>query len=117
MKLVSFILSIFLLFNSKVVMAHGDHVHAPINDGKAMMIAGSVAENLASQDAGLGFGKLASSWMNITDNNISIYQKHKDYYVVSVVNLKENRTLYVLMSDAGDVYDANFTGVFKGVND
>ncbi len=117
MKIMSFILSVFLLFNITAVLAHSDHAHAPITSGKAIAIAGAVVENLASQDVGLGFGQLAKSWVGIADNHISVHSKKKDYYVVSVVNPKEKRTLYVLMSVAGEVYDANFTGVFKGVND
>ena len=32
--------------------------------------------------------------------------------VMAVENPKESRTLFVLMSENGSVYDANFTGVF-----
>jgi hypothetical protein len=35
--------------------------------------------------------------------------------IISIFNAEEKRTLYVLMSEEGRVYDANFTGEFKGL--
>jgi hypothetical protein len=42
-------------------------------------------------------------------------KKGSGYYLVSVLNTVEEKTLYVLMSDAGEVYNANFTGEFDGI--
>ena len=82
----------------------------------AITIAGKVASDLASRDAGLGFGQLAESWAAVAKENIEIYKKGQGYYIVSLRNSDEQKTLYVLMSDGGEVYDANFDGTFNGIN-
>jgi hypothetical protein len=35
--------------------------------------------------------------------------------VASVLNKNEAKTLFLLMSDSGEVYDANFSGQFDGI--
>lgn len=89
--------------------------HQPIPAGAAMEVAGMVAGKLADTDRGLGFGKLEKSWKEVPPEAISIKKKGQGYYIVDVVNAAEKRTLSVLMSSAGEVYDANFTGKFPGV--
>ena len=96
--------------------AHGDHQHEPIAKASVVAIASDVAIDLASRDAGLGFGQLAESWASIEKENIEIYKKGQGYYIASVQNNSEQKTLYVLMSDQGEVYDANFNGTFDGIN-
>jgi len=47
--------------------------------------------------------------------NVVIYTKGTGYIVVSVLNESEKKTLYILMSESGEVFDANFTGKFDGI--
>jgi len=99
------------------VSAHpGGHGGLPITEGAALGIGASVAAYLVETDAGLGFGKLEPTWKGLPDDAVRIHQKGEGYYIVSIHNAGEGRTLYVLMSATGDVYDANFTGKFEGVN-
>jgi hypothetical protein len=44
-----------------------------------------------------------------------MHKQGKGYYVVSVLNRKEEKTVYVLMSNYGEVYDANLVGQFDGI--
>lgn len=108
------ILLIALVAEAPTVSAH-DGGHQPIPPGSAMEVAGMVAGKLADADKGLGFGKLADSWKQIPPEAISVRKKGRGYYIVEVVNAAEKRTLTVLMSSAGEVYDANFTGTFPGI--
>ncbi|MFT7673175.1 MAG: hypothetical protein ACI845_001585 [Gammaproteobacteria bacterium] len=116
MKIFSIFFILLTLIVSQPLFAHSEHGHGPISESTALTLALDVANYLSSQDAGLGFGQLPKTWASIPVKNISISKKGKGYYIVSVNNEKENNTLHILMSDGGDVYDANFTGEFEGIN-
>jgi len=102
--------------------AHGDHDHVHdfylpqiISESVAVIIAQRAASRMSKTDVGLGFGQLSESWSAIPDDGLSIYKKGSGYYVVSVRNDTEKKTLFVLMSNVGEVYDANHSGEFKGI--
>ena len=112
------ILTIFFvlgLFVNHSVLAHGGG-HRPINDDQAIVVATDIVHQFMVRDPGLGFGKLGSSWKNLPAKAKRIHKKKADYYIVAITNKKMGKILYVLMSGAGEVYDANFSGVFKGIN-
>jgi len=44
-----------------------------------------------------------------------IHKKGDGYYIVGLTNIKEEKSLFILMSISGEVYDANFTGNFPGL--
>jgi hypothetical protein len=113
MKTQILILLSLLLLVSQHVFSHSDH--AAITKSQAVSIASNIATQFSEKDAGLSFGKLPISWASIPSDNIAIYNKGKGYYIVSVENKSEQKTLYVLMSSSGEVYDANFSGTFNGV--
>ena len=89
--------------------------HGPITEKRAIEIGAEVVSDLSERDAGLGFGKLDASWSRVPRDAMKIHEKRKDYIVVSIRNKSEAKTLYVLMSPAGEVFDANFTGEFQGL--
>lgn len=70
---------------------------------------------LVESDVGLGFGQLDPSWNRVSKNATRIESKKGGYYVVAVRNKGEGRTLFILMSESGAVYDANFTGEFEAL--
>lgn len=113
--------NIFALFFSMVLLAssdaltHGDHVHGPISETAAIAIGSGVAKALSSRDAGLDIGQLPKSWASISIDKFTIFKKGNGYYVVSAKNKSEDKTLYILMSKGGEVYDANFSGAFNGI--
>lgn len=55
---------------------------------------------------------LPESWREVQAKNAKLYKNGDGYYIVTVENAKEQKTLYVLMTSNGDVYGANFTGEF-----
>jgi len=103
-----------LMVQAHSVMAHGGG-HGPINPEMATSIALDAAQQFSVNDPGLGFGKLPPSWKTLTKSSTKIETKGEGYYIVSVTNQGEGKTLYVLMSATGSVYDANFTGEFPKV--
>lgn len=46
---------------------------------------------------------------------MKIHKKGSGYFIISVANATEAKTLYVLISSDGKVYDVNFTGEFDGL--
>ncbi|HEY6528842.1 MAG TPA: DUF6488 family protein [Cellvibrionaceae bacterium] len=110
-NIVSLILTSVLL--STPVLAHEFHDH--ISDQSAPSVGLKTAADLTKKDAGLGFGKLPASWAAVPVKNAKIHKKGKGYYVVAVANSEEKKTLYVLISDEGEAFDANFTGDFNDI--
>ena len=98
---------------SATAFGHGSHSHDPISPEKAQEVATKVANQFTSMDPGLGFGKLPLNWLDLPAEQSSMHKKGKGYYIVKLDNNDENKSLYVLMSITGEVYDANFTGEFK----
>lgn len=98
---------------SSLLFAHGSH--EPISPAQAQEIARNVATSLAEADRGMGFGILDQSWKTIAQDKTSISRSGPGYLVVALEHDAEKRTLYVLMSKTGEVYDANFTGAFEGI--
>ncbi len=90
--------------------------HAAIDDNQAMALALYVADQLTEFDAGLGFGQLEDSWRSLPEDATAIHRRGPGYYVISVENAYERATLFVLMSESGEVYDANLDGRFEGLD-
>lgn len=68
-----FSLLIFVcMIQSQNAFAHGSHGHGPVTEQQAISIASRVAGQFVDYDPGLGFGKLGSSWKQLTasDNRI-----------------------------------------------
>ena len=108
------VLTLLLLFQAPNALAHSGG-HGPIDEGQARAIAADVADQFADSDPGLGFGRLAASWKGIDLEAAKIHVKGAGYYIVALENQAEHKTLYVLMSSTGSVFDANFTGEFPKV--
>lgn len=113
-KTISFILSLALLTCTQLVFAHGGG-HGPIKETQAIAVASRTMDQFVYHDSGLGFGKLDKSWNDVSENDKRIHDKGDGYYIVSATNQQQGKTLYILMSVSGEVYDANFNGVFPGL--
>lgn len=119
MKALRPILFSITLVLTQYAAAHGDHEHEPpraISEYVALIVAQRATTSMSRKDAGLGFGQLNESWAALPRANMKIHKKGSGYYVVAVLNQNEEKTLYVLMSDNGEVYDANLIGKFDGIN-
>ena len=118
MKILLSVLFSIIFFVSQLAVAHGDHDYQPplqVSESVALIIAQRATVSMSQEDAGLGFGQLTESWSTIPRADLAMYKKGRGYYVVSVLNKGEGETLYVLMSDSGEVYDANMRGQFDGI--
>jgi hypothetical protein len=115
MKKLASLLLIGCLSVTHQVFAHGDHAHAAITETEALGLAQKTATMLTKKDSGLGFGKLPASWSGLPTEKMKMHKSGNGYYIVSATNSAEAKTLYVLMSSEGEVYDANFTGEFKNL--
>lgn len=115
MKVFASIVMLLTLLSSQVVFAHGDHHHDPLSEPEAQALALEVAGKLSSHDAGLGFGQLDKSWGSVPAKNTAIAKKGEGYYIVSVLNDSNQKNLFILMANDGEVYDANFSGEFEGI--
>lgn len=94
------------------------HSHTPqrvINENQVLEVAIGASKHLTTKDAGLPFGLLPESWSTLSLDNVTISEKGAGYYIASVKNEKEKKTLFLLIGTNGNVYDANFTGEFKGL--
>lgn len=97
---------------SATAFGHGGS-HGPISAEKAQVVATKVANQFTSMDPGLGFGKLPLNWLDLPAEQSSLHISGKGYYIIKLDNDDEKKSLYVLMSISGEVYDANFSGEFK----
>jgi hypothetical protein len=114
MKTIQTIFAALVLLTSQLAYSHGSH--APVmNEAQIMALGVSAASQFSTQDTGLPIGKLPESWASLKENNVSIHKKGRGYYILKIENGADERTLYVLVSNAGRVYDANFTGAFKDI--
>jgi hypothetical protein len=111
MKNITFLLSLLFMIYSQSAFAHGGG-HGPVSETRAIDIASFTVNQFIHFDAGLGFGKLNKSWKDVSTDEKRIHKKGDGYYIVSTTNKKEGKALYILMSVAGEVYDANFSGEF-----
>ena len=111
MKKILLLLSLLLMSHSQTALSHGGG-HGPISEPKAIEVATFTINQFVHFDAGLGFGKLNKSWNSISKDGKRIHKKGDGYYIVSATNKQESKTLYILMSVGGELYDANFSGKF-----
>lgn len=112
LKRILFIISLMLVYQTAYSHAGG---HGPVDEKQAIAIASDVVEQFVDSDPGLGFGKLDKSWKNVAKRSAKIHKKGNGYYIVSILNTENAKTLYFLLSISGEVYDANFTGEFEGL--
>lgn len=121
MRILALLLFIVALCSSVPLSAHDGHDHdnayqdPVISVESALSVARQASAQMSQKDTGAAFGQLNKSWARIPIKNLALHQKGSGYYIISVLNMSEKKTLYVLMSDVGEIYDANFTGVFKGI--
>lgn len=96
-------------------IAHEGHDHSFITEYAAMAVGKDFASDLTQKDGGFGFGKLPESWRAVPAKNAKLLRNGDGFYIVTVTNDAEQKTLYVFMSSNGEIYDANFSGEFKNL--
>jgi len=103
-----------MLFSSQLIFAHGEG-HALINEETAIIAASNNIATIIAQGIEIEGNKLNESWENIPGSDKAIHKKGNGYYIVSLENKVKGKTLYVLLSNQGELYDANYSGVFEGL--
>ena len=93
--------------------AHEGHNHLPVSPKKAVEIALETART-ASETAQpeLRLQQLDDSWRTLPTEAAKIQENGRGYYVVSVENKAQHKTLYVRILLNGQITDANFSGKF-----
>ncbi|GJM02173.1 MAG: hypothetical protein DHS20C08_06740 [Rhodomicrobium sp.] len=88
-------------------------------DEKGALTASATAINtLVQQALPVEGGLLDESWAKVGDDARTIHKTGKGYFIVLVKNeTGEESSLYLLLSDKGELYDANYTGSFEGLKE
>ena len=89
------------LLTTGQAMAHQDHSHGSISENAVLKLAQKSIKKMTFKDMGFDTGKLDASWKTIKDANFKIVKDHPDYYVVSVKNIKSDKTLYMKINKSG----------------
>ncbi|WP_188152391.1 DUF6488 family protein [Teredinibacter waterburyi] len=109
----SFVVCFSVLLFANAGYAHENHNKMPVSIKKALDIGLSTAHQYSREDSPFALKKLPVSWAALDQSAVKIHKNGRGYYIVSVENKAEAKTLYVLIALAGDVFDANFSGEFK----
>lgn len=110
--------SLFFAVVSGVAYAGPGHDHSHgaeslITAEDALEAASGAIDALIAQQYLVGGAVLPESWKTATNNTIET--ENPNYIIVRVAHPTENKSLYLLFSTEGELYDANFTGQFEGL--
>lgn len=114
-KILTFCCLALSLLMSQLAWGHADH-GAPLNDEQAIEKAIEYTKLIVEKPElvkELKLETLDSSWQDITETRI--YKKGLRFFVVSLHNASQNKTLYVLLDSFGGFNGANFSGTFEGL--
>lgn len=93
--------------------AHEGHAHLPVSMKKAIDIALETARTASVEaQSELGLQRLDNSWRTLPANAARIHENGRGYYVVSVENAAQRKTLYLRILLDGQINAANFSGKF-----
>lgn len=112
MKLLSVVLLGFACCSSLIAAAHEGHNHAPVSIKSALEISVQSAKNYSIKASPFVVGQLSASWASLSEQDAQIHENKLGYYVVSLHNPHEQRTLYFKILLDGTVAGANYTGNF-----
>jgi hypothetical protein len=98
--------------------SHGGHGHAheevkTINESEAITVASKVLPQLVEQGHEIDGSPLDQSWSDVAQTG-EVHKKGNGYFIISFAG-NDEKTLYLLLSDSGEIYDANFSGEFDGL--
>lgn len=93
---------------------HAHHDAKIMNEAEMIAAASDALPQLVEQGHKIDGKALDASWSDVTSSG-KVHSKGNGYTIVSFEG-ENDQTLYVLLSDTGELYDANFTGEFEGLN-
>lgn len=100
------------LLAPQLVSGHVNHGE-PLNDEQAIEKAAEYTKMIIDRPEFVAELALDSSWQEVA--NVRIYKKNLRYFIVSLYNASQEKTLYVLLDSFGSFYGANFSGAFEGL--
>ena len=98
----------------------GGHTHAPapkLDDQGVIAAATKAVSSMVDKKVKVDGASLGAEWKGIPEADKKIGKTGNGYRVVVFTETKSSKTLHLLVSDAGQLYDANHTGVFKDLKD
>ena len=96
----------------------GGHNHAPapkLGDQGVIDAATKAVSAMIDKKIQVEGAQLGEEWRNIPAEDKKIGKKGTGYRIIAFTDKKAAKTLHLLLSDSGQLYDANYTGVFKGL--
>lgn len=117
MKIPALIIGFVLLCHSAVSFAHfGGH-----GEGEEVELSWNEVISVATQHVGeliklqvdlKDIGVLDKSWNNVVPSAKKFDRRENGDFIVSFAHPVEKKTLYMLLSPVGDLYEVNFSGNF-----
>ncbi|MBN9676340.1 DUF6488 family protein [Salipiger bermudensis] len=114
LKQIGLTLGLTLLVSQASAHSEG---HGTIEPDEALIAAVNAAGFFSIHEVERDWSPLSQSWAGLPKSAATILAEVDGYFVVSVANDQEERTLYVLVAGDGGIIDANFTGTFPYVWD
>ena len=99
------------------VKRFGEAAKVKVDDEGAIEASNAAIKTLVRQGLPVDGGLLDAPWEEIGAAQKSIHKKGDKYFIVAVKNTEEDRVLYLLLNEFGDLYAANFSGTFDGIKD
>lgn len=99
------------------VKRFGETAKVKVDEAGAIKASGAAIKTLVRQALPVDGGLLDAPWEEIGADQKSIHKKGANYFIVAVKNTEEDRVLYLLLNEFGDLYAANFSGIFDGIKD
>ncbi|PJZ79209.1 DUF6488 family protein [Leptospira meyeri] len=118
-KLIAFTFAFLIsgMFITSSKYAHDHHSHEKLNKDGILLSASKGVSALVSRREKIEGIELNGTWIDKSTTSKEIKKEGKGYYIVSFSNEKVGKILYILISDEGTIYDANFSGQFPGLKD
>jgi hypothetical protein len=96
--------------------SHSHKVRKKLDEAGAIKAASKGVGIIIEQKHSVEGEELDADWGKVPEGAKTVSQKGKGFYIVKFEKSDASKSLYVLMSDSGVVYDTNYSGEFKGVN-
>jgi hypothetical protein len=108
-------LSLILIFALSMYMpnmafSHGDHDYA-MDEAQALKRAIKYTGMIIDLPNAIEGVQLNESWRAL--KQASVHEQTEQYFIVSVHNAGEEKTLFLLLSSSGELEAANFDGEFE----
>lgn len=94
---------------------HSHAMPAEMSKADALEAASGAIDALIQQQYEVEGAVLGNEWRTVTNNHKEIVTDTGDYIIVGVKHPTESKKLYLLFSKAGELFDANFSGQFEGL--